>query len=243
MKESVPDEKEKIITNPLENESKRFALLFDSVNARTVNKNISSELYNYETYEKMSEESDEENVWKNRTLLENTLTGNIAMHYDLYRQGFAYYSDRSVDYSVLNQCAMKYVRIFFCRDFFVDTIVMPDSFQNPFNKMKETEEIRLKEVANTKRKELKLNFDTSVFVKKPKIEPVTSLNIAKTDANNIYKNKFRWVGKISGDWTIIQPVIQQNKGEERLNISGCIDIAQNTSAKNSYSLWKIARNA
>ena len=227
------------------NERVLFDLLFKS-NETLVNRNISPELFRYETWEKMNEESEEENVWKKRVLLQHTPNGNIAMFYDVYRQAFAYYSDGHVNYNVLNQCAMKYVRLFNCRDFFVDTVILPGSFKNPFNKMKEEEETRQRIKAANKRKELNINFDNSAFVK-PKIKKVVSYKeeldeIIPLNTSLVYKNNFRCIGKLSGDWNILQPV------KKILNEKYIVDdyyggntetSAVATKAKTSYSLWKL----
>ena len=48
-----------------------------------------------------------------------------CMYYDLFKQGFGYYSNDSVvSYKILNAMAMKYVIVFFCRDFFMDEFVL-----------------------------------------------------------------------------------------------------------------------
>ena len=62
-----------------------------------------------------------ETQWKARLMYEPTPRGSVIMFYDVFRQGFAYYCDTNcVPYSVLNAAAMKYVGVFFCRDFFFD---------------------------------------------------------------------------------------------------------------------------
>lgn len=227
-------------TNPLENESKKFSLLYDPRKTTSPNQNITTELYKHETYEKMTEESEQEYVWKRRILLQDTPSGNIAMHYDLYRQAFAYHSDRYVSYPVLNLCAMKYVRLFFCRDFFVDTTFLPESFVNPFNQMKETEETRQKEKASAKRKELKIDFDSSAFIKKTKPNQKKVTYTDTPPVSTIYKNNFRHIGKISGDWNALQP--KEIEKIELPNILDDYDHIHKTpkeSAKTSYSLWKM----
>jgi len=218
------------------NEKKRvddgalFDLLFTSNDETVVNRNIAPKLYQYETWENMHEESDEEKVWKTRVLLHNTPNGNIAMFYDLYRQAFAYYSDGHISYHALNQCAMKYVRLYYCRDFFVDTMLLPTSFENPFNKMKSEEETRQKVKASNKRKELNINFDNSAFLK-PKVKN------KEESTKIIYKNNFRFIGKLSGDWNILQkqPIIAPLSSYvvDYYNIE-----PTPKSVKNSYSLWK-----
>jgi hypothetical protein len=62
-----------------------------------------------------------EKEWRTRILLENTPRGNVIMYFDAYKLGFAYYCDQSVvSYDILNAMAMKYVRLYSCRDFFMD---------------------------------------------------------------------------------------------------------------------------
>lgn len=67
-----------------------------------------------------------EKKWRSNVLIENTPRGNIIMFYDAYKHGFSYYCDNSVmPYDIMNAVAMKYVLTFFCRDFFVDSSVLP----------------------------------------------------------------------------------------------------------------------
>jgi hypothetical protein len=220
--------KKKPVVDEKKNDKKKvddralFDLLFQS-NETVVNRNIAPELYQYETWENMNEESDEEKVWKKRVLY----NGNIAMFYDLYRQAFAYYSDGHISYHALNQCAMKYVRLYYCRDFFVDTMLLPASFENPFNKMKAEEETRQKVKASNKRKERNLNFDNSAFLK-PKVKNKEQEPCVKM----IHKNNFRYIGKLSGDWNILQkpPIIASSYVADYYSIE--------PTPKNSYSLWK-----
>jgi hypothetical protein len=68
-----------------------------------------------------------ETLWKTRILFTATPRGNIIMYYDVYKLGFAYYSDtQSIPYAILNATAMKYVRQFQCLDFFMDDRVFPE---------------------------------------------------------------------------------------------------------------------
>ena len=210
--------------NPLLQERALFDQLFhEDEKKAVVNRNIVPELYNYETLEKMQLESEEENIWKQRILMQNTPHGNLVMFYDLYRQAFAYYADSHISYAVLNQCAMKYVRIYFCRDFFVDTTVLPTSFVNPFSKMKEEDEVRQKEKLANKRKERNLNFDTSAFVSKKKV-----VERGEVTNNNVYKNNFRCIGKLSGDWSMLK----------RDPILNHYDYIKKNNNPTSYTLWK-----
>lgn len=204
----------------LEREPFLFSTLFDTTDTthdstknKIVNQNIDSSLYDYKTFAEMDEHFSElEMLWNTRLLFQNTIYGNIILYYDLYRQAFAYYSDVQLNYETLNLCAMKYVRIFFCRDFFVDSHVLPTTFTSPFNQMKEDEEKREKEEKLKKRKEKQIDFDSSVFVKKTnsKINGSNDNNITNTTTTTIpekpiYKNNFRYLGKIA-NWPIIQPI-------------------------------------
>lgn len=67
-----------------------------------------------------------EKKWRSRVLMENTPRGNVIMYYDIYKRGFSYYCDNAVmPYDIINAVAMKYVMTFRCRDFFVDSNVLP----------------------------------------------------------------------------------------------------------------------
>jgi len=201
----------------LEREPFLFSTLFDTIDTthdsnknKIANQNIDSSLYDYKTFAEMDEHfSDLEMTWNTRLLFQNTINGNIILYYDLYRQAFAYYSDVQLNYETLNLCAMKYVRIFFCRDFFVDTHVLPTTFTSPFNQMKEDAEKREKEEKLKKRKEKQIDFDSSVFVQKNS----GKMNGSNDKTNNtttlpekpIYKNNFRYLGKIA-NWSLTQPI-------------------------------------
>ena len=178
----------------------------ESKSNKQVNLNIDSSLYDYKTFLTMDHKFCEmEMQWNTRLLFQHTPYGNnIIMYYDLYRQAFAYYSDVQLNYETLNLCAMKYVRVFFCRDFFVDSIVLPTTFLSPFNQMKENEEKREKEEKLKKRKEKQIDFDSSVFVQKQNKTTTDVISSEKAD-KPIYKNNFRYLGKIA-NWSITQPI-------------------------------------
>jgi len=197
-------EEEKLRPKPhrLRNEKKKFETLFDTNDQHFVNSNIHPELYCFEKFENLSkEESEEEKGWKRRLLMQNTPQGNVVMFYDLFRQAFAYFSDVHINYNTLNHCAMRYVRLFSCRDFFVDTNVLPEDHISPFNQMKKEEEKREIEKIKKKREEKKINFDSSMFVKK-KVEFNEKKN---KEIHESIKNNFRYLGKLS-NWNGLQPV-------------------------------------
>lgn len=98
------------------------------------NENIAPCFYDKDELSKvLTDENNElEKEWRTRILFENTSRGNIIMHYNPYKYGFAYYCDQGgLPYNILNAVAMKYVTLFRCRDFFVDNKETPEDKQSP----------------------------------------------------------------------------------------------------------------
>jgi hypothetical protein len=150
----------------------------------------------------LTDENNElEKKWKVRLLFENSPRGNIIMYYDAFKQGFAYYCDQtSIPYNVLNAVAMKYVRIYRCRDFFVDNCETPEENPSP---LLETEP--QKEIKNEKKEEndfLKTkkapfakfkNYNTTKMKEEPKKEEEKK---EKKEDKLYIRNKFICLGKI-----------------------------------------------
>lgn len=91
------------------------------------NTNIESIFYNKAEFNEYvtNSKNELEKVWCTRILWENTPRGNVMMYYDAYKMGFAYFCDQKViSYDVLNAVAMKYVKIYRCRDFFMDESIV-----------------------------------------------------------------------------------------------------------------------
>lgn len=103
-------------------------------------------------YEALADEDNSiEPKWRTRIMCENTPRGNIFMYYDVYKQGFAYFSDQVLAYPLLNAAAMKYVILYRCRDFFMDDQITPEgspSFLIRLNEDEEREEREKGKVAN-----------------------------------------------------------------------------------------------
>jgi hypothetical protein len=119
-----------------EKETKKFLETYSTTETTDINSSIQSVFYDSDSYKNAiaAANNELENYWKRRILFENTPRGNIIMHYDAFKLGFTYYSDTSgLPYSLLNAVAMKYVRIYKCRDFFVDTQITPHP--SPFVKI------------------------------------------------------------------------------------------------------------
>ena len=74
-------------------------------------------------------ENELEKKWRTRILFETTPRGNIIMHYNPFKNAFAYYCDNaSLPYIILNAVVMKYVLVYRCIDLFIDEHV---SGENP----------------------------------------------------------------------------------------------------------------
>lgn len=169
------------------------------------NANIHPDLYDTEKYKTMIKEatttSPIESQWKTRILFDTTPVGNVLMYYDIYKHGFAYASDQTVPYPVLCACAMKYCKLFCCKDFFRDNSYIPEEKLSPFTQMELDEEKRELEKKKDKKKNLKLDLDCDAFVKpkpNPNVKPsksttsTTKLTNSTSTSNttlNQYKNK------------------------------------------------------
>lgn len=117
-----------------------------------------------------------EQKWKKCLLYESTPRGNIFMYYDVYKSGFAYYADQNcVPYAILNAMAMRYVVVFFCRDFFMDESII-------------TELSKLRDVSDTKPKPKSDNNAQMAKLKKYKTSDDTQTPI-------VVRNKFISLGK------------------------------------------------
>lgn len=106
-----------------------------------------------------------EKKWASNILFETTPRGNIAMHYDIFKQGFAYYADQQVSYSILNVAAMKYCMSFGCRDFFVDEQVLTEENTSPFIQMQVEEEKNEMDKKKEKVRELMPELKNARFAK------------------------------------------------------------------------------
>lgn len=129
-------------------EMRFFEKIYEEKEGFDPNENMDEEFYNLELYKETvaKENSDFEKKWKTKILNMTTPRGNISMHYDVYKMGFAYYSESSfVPYDVLNTLAMKYVRIFRCRDLFFDNKITPINKESPLIKLRKEETVKEKE--------------------------------------------------------------------------------------------------
>lgn len=139
--------KKKQITKPvdpiIDYNEKQQAMLMRCADKTLLNQNIDPVFYSKKDFQFMLIDSKNrhETLWKTRILVAATPRGNIIMYYDVYKLGFAYYSDtQSIPYSILNATAMKYVRQFQCLDFFMDDRVFPEFHVSPLNSILLAEE-------------------------------------------------------------------------------------------------------
>lgn len=149
--------------------------------------------------------------WKRRIMMEYTPRGNVIMYYDIFKHAFAYASDQNIPYNVLNACAMKYVVMFRCMDFFVDSTILPEGNLSPFSLLQNDAEIKKKEDAEIKKKDMGISFINAPFAKlKTYSSSETNINSSKEKKSKSgdmikYSNNFRYLGKISNISLLSKP--------------------------------------
>jgi hypothetical protein len=182
--------------------------------SQNFNENVDSCFYNKKELNLLltDENNELEKKWKTKILFENSPRGNIIMYYDAFKQGFAYYSDQtSIPYNLLNAVAMKYVRIYRCRDFFVDNCETPEDKLSPLLDSQEKIEKKPEEKKPEEKKEVKeskklpfANFKSyNTVSKKLKDEKKDEKNDEKKEEKkdekeekHYIRNKFICLGKI-----------------------------------------------
>jgi|DEB19_MinimDraft_2_1074335.scaffolds.fasta_scaffold17084_2 hypothetical protein len=202
--------KEEIVLNPTESymESKKVRFLqsyLEPTNQTKLNSNIDPVFYSKTDLQQILEDSNNniEPTWKRRVLYETTPRGNIVMFYDSYKQGFSYYSDvNSIPYSLLNAVAMKYVMVFYCRDFFVDDQVTPVESPSPLVQIYLS--APEKEVASKSTNDLK-DAPFAKFKNYNKESKTSSNDASLKNKKEYNNNRFIALGKIS-NFNFIQPV-------------------------------------
>lgn len=202
------------------------------LNMQNYNCNMNSVFYSRDLYQAAIKEKDNEleKEWRRRILYNHIPNrGNVIMYYDAYKRGFAYYSDQSIPYGLINVIAMKYVLMFRCREFFLDEQIVPDEFISPFIKLYEEEEPTNTE--NPEDKSLKIDvkkgpfarlkqYSTTIPTNNPAQLSNTQINPLlnkykndKTGASSqnqvkyVIKNKFIHLGKICNFSILSKPPI------------------------------------
>ena len=178
-----------LCTDYIEKEKQKFLATYENLSNDDANTSIQPVFYDTDSYKNtMAVANNElENYWKRRILFENTPRGNIIMHYDAYKLGFTYYSDTSgLPYSLLNSVAMKYVRIYKCRDFFIDTQITPHA--SPF--------VKTTPPKNTTESEKTAPPKSKAFAKLKTYNTVSS-KVPTADTATVFSNIMINMGKIS----------------------------------------------
>jgi hypothetical protein len=180
--------------------------------------------------------------WKRRVLYESTPRGNIIMYYDIFKQGFAYYSDQTIHYSILNVVAMKYCLLYYCRDFFMDENELPKDATSPFIRWQRDEDN--KEISKKKDHQQKIMQDTqnTSFAKfknyssaKPNMV-IEKGSYTPTSVQFTIKNRFIYLGKII-NFSFLQP-IKKNRVVKRIPTSFDGMFGSVSTDKVSYKLFK-----
>lgn len=119
-KTTVVEEKPKTYNEIIFDKESTYFKEFSRVDNK--NENISPLYYDVEKYNNTMKDvnNDEEPLWKTRILCYTIRNNPVFMCYDPYKLGFTYYSSEAYPYDILNVIAMKYVRIFYCYEFFMD---------------------------------------------------------------------------------------------------------------------------
>lgn len=196
---------QRVITDPIEEytKQKKQKLLLTYESDVNMSSNISRDIYDRKRFNDiMKDESNElERIWKTRLLYESTPRGPVIMYYDIFKQGFAYYSDQSgIPYSILNAVAMKYVITFFCRDLFFDEVTITAEKLSQLVKVFNEEE---KKAKSTNQPFAKLrNYKTE--------PPIRNTEEEKEKERPKLKNKFISLGKIY-NFSILQKAPKNTK--------------------------------
>lgn len=203
--EKIKDEKDSIVDENKE----RFLKSYDSY--IDYNKNIEKVFYIKEEYNKQIEQPNNslELIWKQRQLLQYTPFGNVIMFYNAYKNGFSYYCDEQIPYSILNSIAMKYVLTYYCRDFFIDNSIIPKDKYSPF--------LHIHEIEKAKTSSKKIDVSKGPFAKLKTYKPDKKDNReikTENELQDFIKNKFICCGKIYQ----YSPLPRKPKKAEKKNI-------------------------
>ena len=196
--EEIP--KKKKVEMYVEKESKRYIESFGK--DKNINSSIVKEIYDKKLFKELLNDSNnlEEKKWRSRILYKNAYREDdkeigVIMYYDLYRQGFVYYSnDNVISYRVLNAIAMDYVLKYFCRDFFMDEKLLEELNKSEVKlELKSVFYEEEKKEKKEEEKDEKDNRDVFAKLKNYKKEENTSTGEKKKE---YLKNKFIRGGKI-----------------------------------------------
>jgi hypothetical protein len=193
-----------------EKNKKRYLETFKDKSTEKPNENIEPELYevNWRKENNIDSNTSIEKKWKTNILMKVTPHGtNVILFYDVYKNGFAYYSNHAIKDKYLNALAMDYVIKFKCRDFFMDDEISP--IPSPLIEVtREVEKIDEKKSEENKVSHRNIysgqQQENDVFIKK---KPVKKQESDKEDSNTkkqpleekkevqYYRNRFIKMGR------------------------------------------------
>lgn len=150
--------------------------------------------------------------WQHRILLESTPRGTVAMRYCPQNLQFEYACDinSQLSYELLNACAMKFVRTFFCRTLYDDDLTLPIGVTGKLSALRKAIEAQEKE-DNTKKNALpeymrgRIAIDPKLTFQKKTYNHIQS-RIPKSDALVIVRNQFRRIGRSLDSIPLTQPI-------------------------------------
>jgi len=152
----------------IQKNTEKFRKIFQEESSADYNTNIEKIVYNKTDFFKTLVDPNNalEAPWKCRILIENTPRGNIYMYYDIFKQGFSYYSDQAgVPYRILNAVAMKYVVMYRCLDFFLDELTLPENNRSPLVKVFVEDDEEEKKTKRDKMNALHIDVENAPFAK------------------------------------------------------------------------------
>jgi hypothetical protein len=170
---------------------KRYVRTFEQDNEKA-NANIEKCFYDKEWHLE-NDTTSMEQKWKTRIMMEWTPLGNVIVFYDVYRNGFAYYSNNMLMDYFLNALAMKYVVLFKCRDFFMDEKL--SLTPSPLIQIiKEVEETKDKTQSNGKsHKNIVYKENKALFMKPKSMKPKMDDTKGKASNTGIIARFYAWV--------------------------------------------------
>ena len=155
--------------------------------------------------------------FSNSIVLSSTPKGVVYMRYNNENEGFEYWADKNIDYKYLETVARKYVKIFQCKDLYIDRIkILKQKIIKMNNIIKENKE-KEKQKKKTDDKE---NEDVFASLKsynsKNKVNNKTK--ITKSDIVCDHANKYIRRGKLN-EAVFTKPIKSQEKPTSSLSFS------------------------
>jgi len=185
----------------IETNKNKLLKSFEEHFTKDMNENIDKVFYDKTTFKELLDNFEKDDViekqWQTRLLYENVPREDgkridIIMYYDVFKQGFSYYSNENyISYKILNAIAMKYVMVFFCRDFFMDENVLED-----INNELDLKEIFMKYDEKKKEKNENKKRNNNVLAKLKNYQMEGKIKKTSEKKKELMQNKFINKGKI-----------------------------------------------